>query len=116
MNRDKFGETKTKEPLTTAKGQEAALLSDILQLPEPRFRGRIGNTYADFEADIISLPTASAGAPNMLVILLDDVRFWQTSTFGGPLHVLMRDDVSETTFEDWVAQHQAHARFAVVTQ
>jgi ABC-type amino acid transport substrate-binding protein len=109
MNTDKFSETKTKKPPTTAKGQEAALLSDILQLPEPRFRGRIGNTYADSEADIISLPTAPAGAPNTLVILLDDVGLGHTSTFGGPLHVLMREDVSETTFEDWVTQHQTHA-------
>jgi arylsulfatase len=46
--------------------------------------GRIGNTYADSEADIISLPTAPAGAPNVLLILLDDVGFGQTSTFGGP--------------------------------
>ena len=80
MNKDKFSETKTK-------GQEAASLSDIPQPPEPRFRGRISNTYADSEPDIISLPTAPAGAPNMLDLLLDDVVFGQTSTFGGPLHV-----------------------------
>jgi hypothetical protein len=30
------------------------------------------------------LPTAPAGAPNVLLVLLDDVGFGQTSTFGGP--------------------------------
>jgi len=64
---------------------KAEMLSDILPLPDPRFRGRIGNTYVDSEADIISLPTAPAGAPNVLAILLDDVGFGQTSTFGGPV-------------------------------
>jgi len=43
--------------------RDATLLSDILPLPEPRFHGRIGSTYADSEADIISLPTPPAGAP-----------------------------------------------------
>ena len=58
--------------------------STVLPLPTPGFHGRIGNTYADSEADSISLPTPPEGAPNILVILLDDVGFGQTSTFGGP--------------------------------
>src|SRR4051812_28267558 len=64
--------------------RNAALLSDILPLPAPRFQGRIVSTYVDSEADIISLPAPPEGAPNVLVILLDDVGFGQTSTFGGP--------------------------------
>ncbi|MBW8711586.1 MAG: sulfatase-like hydrolase/transferase, partial [Mycobacterium sp.] len=64
--------------------RNATLVSDILPLPEPRFHGRIGSTYVDSEADIISLPTPPAGAPNVLLVLLDDVGFGQTSTFGGP--------------------------------
>jgi arylsulfatase A-like enzyme len=63
---------------------ESGPLSDILPLADPRFKGRIGSTYADSAADDISLPTAPAGAPNVLLILLDDVGFGQTSTFGGP--------------------------------
>src|SRR5215471_7362195 len=59
--------------------------SDSLPLPEPRFQGRIGNTYADSEADVMALPAPPAGAPNVLVVLLDDVGFGQTSTFGGPV-------------------------------
>jgi arylsulfatase A-like enzyme len=64
--------------------RDIQLLSDILPLPTPRFRGRIGSTYADSEADVISLPAPPAGAPNVLLVLLDDVGFGQTSTFGGP--------------------------------
>jgi arylsulfatase len=63
---------------------DKTLVSDILPLATPRFRGRIGNTYVDSEADLIDLPTAPAGAPNVLLVVLDDVGFGQTSTFGGP--------------------------------
>jgi len=76
----------TKQRTQTKHGrrQKTALPSDILPLPEPRFRGRIGNTYADSQADIIALPAPPKGAPNVLLVLLDDVGFGQTSTFGGP--------------------------------
>jgi arylsulfatase len=64
--------------------RDTTILSDILPLPEPPFHGRIGSTYADSAADIIALPAASPDAPNVLLVLLDDVGFGQTSTFGGP--------------------------------
>src|SRR5262245_27246378 len=66
--------------------QEAALLSDILPLPEPKFTGQIGSSYTDSKPDVISLPMAPEGAPNVLLVLLDDVGFGQTSTFGGPVN------------------------------
>src|SRR5262245_61331110 len=66
------------------KSNNGTVRSDILPLPTPPFQGHIGNTYADSEADIITLPAPPKGAPNVLVILLDDVGFGQTSTFGGP--------------------------------
>src|SRR5262245_49996421 len=60
------------------------VVSDVLPLPPPRFSGTIGNTYEDSVADTITLPAAPDGAPNVLLILLDDVGFGQASTFGGP--------------------------------
>src|SRR6478609_2779222 len=63
---------------------DVPLLSDVLPMPTPRFAGRIGNTYADSEADTISVPSPPAGAPNVVVVLLDDVGFGQAGTFGGP--------------------------------
>ena len=80
-NKNKTNKNRKQEPNTPR--QESALLSDILPLPDPRFKGLIGSTYADSKADIISLPTPPPGAPNILLILLDDVGFGQTSTFGG---------------------------------
>jgi arylsulfatase A-like enzyme len=75
-------QTDTKQATSTQLGENR--LSDILPLPDPRFKGRIGSTYADSEADDISLPAAPADAPNVLLVLLDDVGFGQASTFGGP--------------------------------
>jgi len=83
-NKSETAAAKTGSPTNDATGKGSTLLSDILPLPDPRFRGRIGNTYADSEADVISLPMPPAGAPNVLLVLLDDVGFGQTSTFGGP--------------------------------
>ena len=84
MNTDESSQTPTNQPKNT-QSQGTAHLSDILPLSGPPFRGRIGNTYVDSEPDIILAPTAPPGAPNVLAILLDDVGFGQTSTFGGPV-------------------------------
>lgn len=54
-----------------------------LPLPEPQFEGTIGTTYLDSKAAWPKLPTPPEGAPNLVIILLDDVGFGQTSTFGG---------------------------------
>ena len=59
--------------------------SDVLPLPTPRFRGRVGTYYTDSQAEIPTLPSAPEGAPNILLVLLDDVGFGHTSTFGGPV-------------------------------
>jgi arylsulfatase len=64
----------------------SAVLSDILPLPERKFRGRIGTYYSDSEAEVPSMPSAPEGAPNVLLVLLDDVGFGHTSTFGGPVN------------------------------
>jgi len=49
------------------------VLYDTLPIPDPKFKGRIGSTYMDSEPDIISLRTPPEGAPNVLLVLLDDV-------------------------------------------
>jgi arylsulfatase len=56
-----------------------------LPLPEPRFQGTIGTTYLDSKSAWPQLPTPPSGAPNVVIILLDDVGFGQVSTFGGPV-------------------------------
>ncbi|QDV65203.1 Arylsulfatase [Crateriforma conspicua] len=47
------------------------------------FEGEIGKTYKDSVSDWQGPVAAPEGAPNVLLILLDDVGFGQTSTFGG---------------------------------
>jgi arylsulfatase A-like enzyme len=56
-----------------------------LPLPELPFRGKVGKTYLESEADWPRVPAPPAGAPNVVIILLDDVGFGQVSTFGGPV-------------------------------
>ncbi|MBL8850140.1 MAG: arylsulfatase, partial [Planctomycetaceae bacterium] len=63
----------------------ALCAQDSLPQPDPPFQGKVGATLKD------SLPSyplpvkATAGAPNVLIILLDDVGFGMSSTFGGPV-------------------------------
>ena len=47
----------------------------IIPLPEPAFEGKIGETYKDSEGAWPKLPAPPAGAPNVVVILLDDVGY-----------------------------------------
>ena len=66
----------------------------IIPLPEPEFGGIIGKTYKESESEWPELPAPPAGAPNVVVILLDDVGFGQTSTFGGPVPTPVLDQLA----------------------
>ena len=57
----------------------------VLPAPEPPFKGNIGRTYKDSQPDKIQLTKAPAGAPNVLMILIDDVGYGAWSTFGGQI-------------------------------
>lgn len=52
-------------------------------MPLSPFEGKIGETYEDSQSAWQSPAAAPKGAPNVVIILLDDVGFGQTSTFGG---------------------------------
>lgn len=57
---------------------------DILPRPDFHFTGEVGRTYADSDPAQFPQPVQPpAGAPNIVLILLDDVGFGQFSTFGG---------------------------------
>ncbi|MFN9975981.1 MAG: hypothetical protein ACK58T_39415, partial [Phycisphaerae bacterium] len=47
------------------------------------FKGKIAKKYEDSVEDWPQRPKAPAGAPNVLVILLDDVGFGQLGAYGG---------------------------------
>jgi Arylsulfatase A and related enzymes len=57
----------------------------VLPKPEPPFEGKIGRTAADSTPDFPKGVEAPKGAPNVLLILTDDVGFGASSTFGGPI-------------------------------
>ncbi|MCW5314235.1 sulfatase-like hydrolase/transferase [Nostoc sp. KVJ3] len=59
--------------------------SKVLPIPEQSFKGKIGITYKESKQDFPQVNAAPAAAPNVLLILLDDVGFGQASTFGGPV-------------------------------
>ncbi|BAY37769.1 sulfatase [Nostoc sp. NIES-2111] len=59
--------------------------SEVLPLPSPEFKGKIGLTYKESQPDFPQPITAPAKAPNVLLVILDDVGFGQASTFGGPV-------------------------------
>ena len=48
-------------------------------------RGKIGRTVRDSVPDFPKAVTAPKGAPNILIIMTDDVGFGATSTYGGPV-------------------------------
>ena len=58
---------------------------DALPIPDPAFKGQIGRTIEESKPDYPQPVRAPAGAPNVLLILLDDVGFGMCSTFGGPV-------------------------------
>ena len=57
----------------------------VLPPPEPPFHGILGRTAKDSVPDFPRAVAAPKGAPNVLLILTDDVGFGATSTFGGPV-------------------------------
>src|SRR5262245_28386105 len=77
--------------LATAIAQEkkaevrpAELPGTVLPLPPQPFRGSINLRAKDSKSDFPQPVQAPRGAPNILLVLLDDVGFGATSTFGGP--------------------------------
>ncbi|QGJ68688.1 Arylsulfatase [Planctomycetales bacterium 10988] len=57
----------------------------ILPIPEPSFHGKIGLRPSDSTKDFPAAVKAPEDAPNILLILTDDVGFGASSTFGGPI-------------------------------
>ncbi len=57
---------------------------DVLPRPDFRYRGKIGQTYKTSDPPEFPQPVAAPpGAPNIVLILLDDTGFGQYATFGG---------------------------------
>src|SRR5215468_6380120 len=70
---------------TTVLPRSAGATDAILPRPEPPFQGKIERTVKGSVPDFPKGVEAPAGAPNILLILTDDVGFGACSTFGGPI-------------------------------
>lgn len=71
--------------VTASTASAADFNRNSLPIPQPPFEGKIGLTSADSVKDFPAEVTAPKGAPNVLIILTDDVGFGASSTFGGPI-------------------------------
>ncbi len=63
---------------------EALTHGNVLPIPPAPFRGTIGLRTKDSKSDFPQPTQAPKGAPNIVLVLLDDVGFGATSTYGGP--------------------------------
>src|SRR6187549_1705793 len=75
-----------------------------LPRPDFRFKGQVGRTYQDSDPPTFpQVVRPPKGAPNVLLILLDDVGFGQFSAFGG--------GVPSPNMEKLAAQGLRYTRF-----
>ena len=83
---DKQGTAALKESLAEAMGKFSPDRT-VLPIPDPNFGGTVGRTLDMSVADWTINMTASPpeGAPNVLLVLIDDAGFGNPSTFGGPV-------------------------------
>ena len=83
---DKKGMGALKESLGEAMGKFSPDRT-VLPIPDPNFGGAIGRTLDTSVADwtILMTPSPPEGAPNVLLVLIDDAGFGNPSTFGGPV-------------------------------
>ncbi len=58
---------------------------EVLPRPEQPFKGHVGRTTKDSKLDFPKEVQAPQGAPNILLVLTDDVGFAASSPFGGPI-------------------------------
>lgn len=64
---------------------------DVLPRPEQPFHGKIGRTVKESVKDFPKEVRAPKDAPNVLLVMTDDVGFGASSTFGGPIPTVTMD-------------------------
>ncbi|OPY76194.1 MAG: Arylsulfatase [Syntrophorhabdus sp. PtaU1.Bin050] len=81
----------------------SAVAQEVLPTPPAPFKGQIGLKAKDSKPDFPQPIHAPKGAPNVVVIILDDAGYGSSSTFGGPcdtptLDKLARNGLRYTQF------------------
>lgn len=73
-----------------------AFAQEVLPAPPAPFKGQIGLTAKDSKPDFPKPVHAPKGAPNVLLVILDDVGFGASSTFGGPCQTPTLDRLAKS--------------------
>jgi arylsulfatase A-like enzyme len=68
----------------------------VLPYPDPPFRGKVGRLVKDSVPDFPKAVEPPKGAPNVLLIMTDDVGFGASSAFGGPIPTPAFDRVGKS--------------------
>lgn len=68
--------------------------SSFLYAQDTTYKGKIGKTLAESQEWWAPVPKAPAGAPNVVLILLDDVGFGASSSFGGLIRTPVLDNLA----------------------
>jgi arylsulfatase len=74
-----------------------------MTMPKPEFEGVIGRTYDDSEGWWPPIPSAPDGAPNVVIVLLDDVGYAQFGCYGS--------DIATPCFDRLAAQGHRYSNF-----
>src|SRR5215469_16591582 len=82
--------------LAQGKADRPTAGGDVLPKPLQPFRGTINLRAKDSKSDFPQPVKAPAGAPNIFLVLLDDVGYGATSTFGGPCNTPTLDALART--------------------
>ena len=75
--------------------QDAPTDGSVLPYPRQPFKGEIGLSAKDSVPDFPKAVQAPKGAPNIVIILLDDMGFGAPSTFGGPINMPTLDRLAK---------------------
>lgn len=67
----------------------------VLPIPDRPFRGKSNRTLAGCEPDFPVPVSAPEGAPNVLLVLIDDAGFGNPSTFGGPIQTATLEELAQ---------------------
>ena len=72
-----------------------AAAQEVLPAPSAPFKGQIGLSAKDSQPDFPQPVQAPRAAPNIVVVLLDDVGFSASSPFGGPINTPTLDRLAK---------------------
>lgn len=96
MNTNRISSSVALLGLTLSLASAGAFAQEVLPPAEEPFEGHIARTAKGSVPDFPEEGTAPKGAPNVLLILTDDVGFGASSTFGGPVPTATMDRLARS--------------------